>query len=71
MQNVEIGINNVAAATEEQSVASTQIRQNSEDLQKSALDTLAQANISQEHSQNISELASMLQNDLAIFTLKK
>lgn len=71
MQNVEIGINNVAAATEEQSVASTQIRQNSEDLQKSALDTLAQANTSQEHSQHISELASKLQKDLAIFTLKK
>ena len=76
-EDVRLGIiaqmapEHIAAATEEQSVASTQIRQNSEDLQKSALDTLAQANTSQEHSQHISELASKLQKDLAIFTLKK
>uniref|UniRef100_A6VTS3 Methyl-accepting chemotaxis sensory transducer n=1 Tax=Marinomonas sp. (strain MWYL1) TaxID=400668 RepID=A6VTS3_MARMS len=71
MQNVEMGINSVAAATEEQSVASTQINQNAEELQQSAIATLGLANTSQEHSQHISELASQLQKDLAIFTLKK
>ena len=71
MLNVEMGINNVAAATEEQSVASTQINQNAEELQQSAIATLGLANTSQEHSQHISELASQLQKDLAIFTLKK
>ncbi|WP_219703861.1 methyl-accepting chemotaxis protein [Marinomonas lutimaris] len=71
IQNVEMGINNVATATEEQSVASTQINQNSEELQQSAIATLELANMSQEHSQHIRELASQLQKDLAIFTLKK
>lgn len=71
IQNVEMGINNVAAATEEQSVASTQINQNSEELQQSAIATLERANTSQEHSVQISKLASQLQKDLATFTLHK
>lgn len=71
MQNVEMGINSVAAATEEQSVASTQINQNAEELQQSAVATLDLANTSQEHSEHIRELAAQLQKDLAIFTLDK
>jgi methyl-accepting chemotaxis protein len=70
IQNVEMGINNVASATEEQSVASTQIRQNSEELQRSAEGTLKLAGTSEEHSEHIRELTSKLQKDLSIFTLK-
>ncbi|TYL46950.1 methyl-accepting chemotaxis protein [Marinomonas sp. IMCC 4694] len=70
IQNVETGINNVAVATEEQSVASTQISRNAEDLQHSAITTLELADTSQEHSVRIRKLASQLQSDLAIFTLK-
>ena len=70
IQNVDMGINNVASATEEQSVASTQIRQNSEELLQSAQGTLALASTSEEHSEHIRELTSKLQKDLSIFTLK-
>ncbi|KZN14255.1 methyl-accepting chemotaxis protein [Marinomonas sp. TW1] len=70
IQEVEMGISNVAAATEEQSVASTQIRQNAEDLQQAAMQTQAMANTSQGHSQNIEQLANTLQKDLSSFTIK-
>jgi methyl-accepting chemotaxis protein len=51
-------------------VASTQIRQSSEDLQRSAQGTLTLASTSEEHSEYIRELTSKLQKDLSIFTLK-
>ncbi|MFI8619520.1 methyl-accepting chemotaxis protein [Marinomonas sp. NPDC078689] len=69
-QTVATGITNVAAATEEQSVAATQIRQNSESLQEAAIATLQQSDVSQGHSQHIRELAKSLQKDLDAFTLK-
>lgn len=70
MQKVSLGVTSVATATEEQSVAATQIRQNSETLQEASTDTLKQADISQGHSKNIQKLASDLQEDLKAFTLK-
>ncbi|WP_245546168.1 methyl-accepting chemotaxis protein [Marinomonas posidonica] len=70
IQDVEMGISNVAAATEEQSVASTQIRRNAEDLQDAAIQTQTMANTSQGHSQNIEQLANTLQHDLSSFTIK-
>ncbi|WP_394181967.1 methyl-accepting chemotaxis protein [Marinomonas posidonica] len=70
IQEVEMGISHVAAATEEQSVASTQIRQNAEDLKHAAMQTQAMANTSQGHSQNIEQLANTLQKDLSSFTIK-
>ncbi|REG84959.1 methyl-accepting chemotaxis protein [Marinomonas pollencensis] len=69
-QTVASGISNVAAATEEQSVAASQIRQSSESLQQAATATLQQSDVSQGHSQHIRELAKALQKDLAAFTLK-
>ncbi|SBS27717.1 Methyl-accepting chemotaxis protein PctC [Marinomonas spartinae] len=70
MKKVSLGVTNVATATEEQSVAATQIRQNAETLQNASSDTLAQADASQDHSNNIYQLANGLQEDLKAFKLK-
>jgi len=69
MKKVSLGITNVATATEEQSVAATQIRQNTETLQDASGNTLTQADTSQGHSQNIQQMATDLQEDLKAFTL--
>ncbi|MBJ7555849.1 methyl-accepting chemotaxis protein [Marinomonas spartinae] len=70
MKKVSLGITNVATATEEQSVAATQIRQNTETLQEASGSTLKQADASQDHSNNIHQLANDLQDDLKAFKLK-
>ncbi|WP_421855878.1 methyl-accepting chemotaxis protein [Marinomonas sp.] len=70
IQTVEMSINGVATMTEEQSVAASQIRQNTETLKDAATDTLHQADISQEHSDQIRALANSLQTDLSAFKLK-
>lgn len=70
MKTVSLGITRVATATEEQSVAASQIRHNSETLQEASNETLKQASVSQEHSDNIRTLANSLQEDLKSFTLK-
>lgn len=70
IQTVEMSINGVATMTEEQSVAASQIRQNTETLKDAATDTLHQADISQEHSDQIRALANSLQADLSAFKLK-
>ena len=70
IQTVEMSINGVATMTEEQSVAASQISQNTETLKDAATDTLHQADISQEHSDQIRTLANSLQTDLSAFKLK-
>lgn len=70
IQTVEANINNVAATTEEQSVASTEIGQNAQALQAASTDTLKQADISQRHSNNIRAVAEDLQSNLSVFKLK-
>jgi methyl-accepting chemotaxis protein len=66
---VSEGIANVAASTEEQSVAATQIRGNAEDLRNEALNTLKEAKNSQQESQRINQLAQELQRNLTQFKL--
>lgn len=67
---VEAGVHNVATTTEEQSVASSEIRQNAESLQLASTETLEQADQTQNHSNNIRTIAQDLQTDLSAFTLK-
>ncbi|MCV2402409.1 methyl-accepting chemotaxis protein [Marinomonas sp. C2222] len=67
---VESGVGNVAATTEEQSVASTEIRQNAISLEEAATETLQQADNTQGHSDDIRAIADGLKKDLAVFTLK-
>ncbi|MEP0073457.1 MAG: methyl-accepting chemotaxis protein [Marinomonas sp.] len=67
---VEAGVHNVATTTEEQSVASNEIRQNAESLQAASTETLEQADQTQNHSNNIRAIAEDLQTDLSAFTLK-
>ena len=62
-------ISGVAAATEEQSVATTQIRGNTTELQSAASDTFENAQQSRDESQRIHQLAINLKQNLTQFTL--
>lgn len=62
-------ISMVASTTEEQSAATTQIRESSSSLKTSANNTFELAEQSQQHSDNIFALAEQLQKDLATFKL--
>ena len=59
----------VAASTEEQSVATTQIRGNAAELQTSASNTFEEAQKSRDESLKIHQLALTLQQNLTRFTL--
>ncbi|MBM6551424.1 methyl-accepting chemotaxis protein [Marinomonas ostreistagni] len=69
MAQMAEGISNVAAATEEQSVAATQIRGNTEELSSAAQSTYDEAQHSQQQSQQISQLAQELKQNLTRFKL--
>lgn len=69
MNVVANGISSVAASTEEQSVAATQIRGNVDDLQTAANNTHEEAQNSQIQSQRINGLAQELKKNLTRFTL--
>ncbi|SBS28190.1 Methyl-accepting chemotaxis protein PctB [Marinomonas aquimarina] len=69
MGTVSIGISNVAASTEEQSVAATQIRGNAEELHVVANQTFEEAQSSLNESQRINQLAEELQRKLTRFSL--
>lgn len=69
MDIVAQGISSVAASTEEQSVAATQIRGNAEELHAAASSTFEEAQNSQEQSQRINTLAERLKKDLTRFKL--
>lgn len=69
IEAIEGRMSDVAAATEEQSVAAAQIRQIAQSLKASSLETFKQAEHSQQHSNSISSLASQLQTDLSRFKL--
>ncbi|WP_067095230.1 methyl-accepting chemotaxis protein [Marinomonas atlantica] len=69
MNVVANGISSVAASTEEQSVAATQIRGNVDDLQTAASNTHEEAQNSQIQSQRINSLAQELKKNLTRFTL--
>ncbi|MFD1381927.1 methyl-accepting chemotaxis protein [Rhodanobacter aciditrophus] len=63
-------IAHVATASEEQSVAATQIRGNSEDLHNAAQSTLDEVRNSQQQSERIYELANELQANLSKFRIQ-
>ena len=63
-------IANVATASEEQSVAATQIRGNAEDLHSAAQSTLDEVRNSQLQSKRIYELANELQGNLSKFRIQ-
>ncbi|MBM6551423.1 methyl-accepting chemotaxis protein [Marinomonas ostreistagni] len=67
MNHVAEGIANVAASTEEQSVAATQIQGNAEQLFQAAEQTLGEVQDSQTESQRIHELTNSLKQQLARF----
>ncbi|ADZ90193.1 methyl-accepting chemotaxis protein [Marinomonas mediterranea] len=69
VSTVEQNIENVAAATEEQSATSAQIKGNTEQLQEMAQATLTHAQSSQEASNEIFELTNELEKDLKKFQL--
>ena len=69
ISEVEIRMGSVAASTEEQSVASSQIRSSTHSLKSSASETFLQAESSQQHTKTIKQLTNQLQNDLSTFEL--
>ncbi|WP_438463111.1 methyl-accepting chemotaxis protein [Marinomonas sp. PE14-40] len=69
ISEVEIRMGSVAASTEEQSVASSQIRSSTHSLKSSASETFLQAESSQQHTKKIKQLTNQLQNDLSTFEL--
>lgn len=69
MDTVSQGISNVAASTEEQSVAATQIRSNAEELHHDASQTFEEAQNSLSETQNINRLAEELKQNLTHFKL--
>ena len=60
---VETRMGSVAASTEEQSVASSQIKVSTLSLKNSASETFLQAESSQEHTSNIKQLTNQLQSE--------
>jgi len=70
IKDVEGRVNSVASTTEEQNTASIEIRENAEALKASATSTLKQADITQNHSNNIRDIAEKLKSDLSAFTMK-
>jgi len=66
---VEMRMGSVAASTEEQSVASAQIKVSTLSLKNSASETYSQAESSQLHTADIKNLTEQLQNDLSAFEL--
>ena len=69
ISEVEVRMGSVAASTEEQSVASSQIRTSTLSLKNSASETFQQAESSQQHTSNIKQLTNQLQNDLSTFEI--
>lgn len=69
MDSVSQGVSNVAASTEEQSVAAAQIRGNAEELQSVANKTFEEAQRSLEEGKQISRLAEQLRENLTRFKL--
>lgn len=69
ISEVETRMGSVAASTEEQSVASSQIKVSTLSLKNSASETYSQAESSQQHTSDIKQLTNQLQNDLSAFEL--
>jgi len=69
ISEVESRMSSVAASTEEQSVASAQIKVSTLSLKNSASETYNQAESSQLHTADIKKLTKQLQSDLSAFEL--
>ena len=69
ISEVESRMSSVAASTEEQSVASAQIKISTLSLKNSASETYNQAESSQLHTADIKKLTKQLQSDLSAFEL--
>ena len=67
MAEVETRISSIASATSEQSVATAQISTSAETLRISAQETASQSKVSNQHTEDVQELANQLKGEIALF----